>query len=135
MKDLLIDFKTLQFDYPEDFEFENFEEIIDTLSTNSYVSFAITTDFLNINGRVVKHVFIDFTKNEDDLELLFYFDLEDLNHENMRNGFDELMNWTSTFRSQYNFNHYVCQMDNGDENEYYFDINGLGPLYKDVVID
>ncbi|SMP29221.1 hypothetical protein SAMN06264346_11188 [Chryseobacterium profundimaris] len=37
--------------------------------------------------------------------------------------------WTKEFQKNYNFEYYICQMDNANEEEYYFDSNGTGQLY------
>ncbi|MCX2481991.1 hypothetical protein [Pedobacter sp. MR2016-24] len=135
MKDFLFDFKKVQVHYPEDSVPESFEEIGVILNDNVYVDLTIATDFLNINEILVEKVFIGFTKNYENFELLFFFDIRDLKHLNIKEAFGELIYWTDFFTTKYSFNHYVCQMDNGNKNEYYFDINGLGPLYKEAIAD
>jgi len=135
LKDFVLYSKKVRVHYPEDSVAESFEEIGAILNSNGYADLTIETDFLDINGISVEKVFIGFTKNDESFELLFFFDILDLKQVNIKEAFGELMYWTDLFKNKYSFNHYVCQMDNGNKNEYYFDINGLGPLYKEAIDD
>lgn len=120
--------KEARFNSPESYLNKTFEEISEIIHSNEYVDFVITTDVFNISEKVISNVFVNLTKDGDSIELLIYFDLLDLNNINEMDGINTLMDWTDKFKRKYNFNYYVCQLDNADEHEYYFDSNGVGPL-------
>ena len=132
LSQFIINGKDLRFNYPENYHSKNFEEIVKKIEDNEYVDFVITTDEFYIDERIIPKVFINITKDKDNVEILLYFDLQDFNKKDTKKGIDELINWTNSFKINYNFNYYVCQIDNADEMEYYFDSNGIGPLYDSI---
>jgi hypothetical protein len=127
---LLSEAKEIRFNAPEFLSPHTFEEVVSIFRANTYVDLVITTDKLDINGKIVKNVFINVGRNDGDFELLFYFDIKDLNGSNYKLNIDHLKTWADTFLDNYNFNYFICQMDNAGDEEYYFDSNGMGPLYK-----
>lgn len=105
-------------------------EILDVFRSNNYVDLIISTQCLVIKGIDIPGIFIDLTRNEDELELLFFFDVKDFVIGTYKKRVDELEKWARHFAADYGFDYFVCQMDNGNEEEYYFDSNGIGPFYK-----
>lgn len=43
-----------------------------------------------------------------------------------------IVNWTKELQRRYSFEYFICQIDNAAKDEYYFDSNGIGKLYKDI---
>lgn len=132
LDEILADCKEGRFNSPEAFVSSNYNEILKVFEKNSYVDFVVTTDKLNINGQIVKNVFINLGLDSDELELLFFFDTKDLKDLNFKEGIDFLRIWARNFQDKYGFEYVLCQIDNGSEQEYYFDNNGLGPLYSQL---
>jgi len=130
LKELLVKANEVRFNSPETLVVDTYETVVEVFHSNSYADLVITTDSLVINEVNVPHVFINLTRDGNEVELLFYFDLKDLGIDSYKNKFDTLKNWTLAFNATYGFDYFVCQMDNGNEEEYYFDSNGPGPLYN-----
>ncbi len=127
---LLVNAKDVRFNHPEISNPENHAEISKIFKNNEYVDFVIISDEFCLDGKITPKVFINLTKDKDNFEMLIYFDLHDFNKKDEKNGIDDLINWADSFKRDYSFNYYVCQIDNANEKEYYFNSNGLGPLYQ-----
>ncbi|MFT3823042.1 MAG: hypothetical protein QM731_03945 [Chitinophagaceae bacterium] len=110
---------------------ESLEDIVNVFDSNDYVDIVITTDQLNINDNIVKSGFINLGKNDENVELLLYFDLRELNEVIYKKEIEFLKKWVDEFVNTYRFQHFICKMDNAGEFEYYFDSNGWGPFYQD----
>ncbi|PUV21078.1 MULTISPECIES: hypothetical protein [Sphingobacterium] len=132
LSELLFGAKEIRFNLPELSSSYELETIIKIFNLNSYVDLVITTDKLNVNGRDVKNVFVNIGRNDDDFDLLFYFDIKDLDGNNYKLKVDHLKTWANNFCDRYNFNYFIGQMDNANDEEYYFDSNGIGPLYDKI---
>lgn len=127
---LLNDYREIRFDYPEistDFKFEN---IIKVLNSNDYVDLAISIDGLFMEDINIKDVFVNLGLNNSKIELLLFFDITDVELESIstKERLFFLKTWAVKFNEKYNFNYFVCKMDNGNENEYFFDSHGIGSL-------
>ncbi|MCC9042298.1 hypothetical protein LNQ81_06280 [Myroides sp. M-43] len=111
---------------------ENFR--LDELGQGSYVFFSLGMSVLTLENYVVPDLYIDFTKQGDNVEILLYFDIEDLVGITTRDKLDGLKLWCDRVMLIYSFSTYSCCMDNGDvtdTNELYFDSEGrYGSLYK-----
>ena len=126
LSELIVNARAMRFNYPEEFVATDLSQIVDIFNKAEYVDFVVTTNRFVINESAVPNVFINLTKDGNDAELLVYFDYEDVNRDI---GIDKLIGWANVFQKKINFEYHVCQMDNADENEYYFDSNSKGPLY------
>lgn len=72
--------------------------------------------------------FIDVTIINKNIELLFFFGVNEVNGANNEERIAFIHEWSKHFCSKYGFEYYKFQMDGADEDEYYFDSYGLGPL-------
>jgi hypothetical protein len=129
---LLIGSKELRFNSPEVSSNYNSYEVINIFQTNDYVDLVIITDKLEVNAKSIKNVFINICRNDTELKVLLYFDLNDVAIGTDKDNIDYLKSWTNEFMNKYNFEYFICQMDNANEDEYYFDTIGLGPLYSEI---
>lgn len=129
LRKLLTDAHEVYFNSPARNFVITFSSVIETMNFENYVDFVINTDCLHINEKVVSKVFINLGRKDEDVELLFFFDLKDINEPTQKMDIDYLKSWVEEFQKQYDFEYFICQMDNADEKEYYFNSNGLGPLY------
>jgi hypothetical protein len=127
---LLANSKETRFNAPEIVSSGRFEDVANILNSESYVDFVITANSLNVSGQFVRDVFINLGLNDGEVELLFYFNLEDVGYFSLKENIDHLRKWVERFNTRYNFERYICQMDNAGDEEYYFNENGLGPLYQ-----
>ncbi|MDN5478775.1 MAG: hypothetical protein L0G39_17765 [Chryseobacterium sp.] len=132
LKKLLLNAKEARFVDPEINSIKDFDEIMNVINSNSYCDLVMSTDFLDIRGKIIPRVFINLGRNNDEIEILFFFDLKDLKESNFKMSLDYLKDWIEEFQKKYNFNYFICQIDNADHDEYYFDINGQGKLYNTV---
>ncbi|SFN28184.1 hypothetical protein SAMN05421594_2032 [Chryseobacterium oleae] len=132
LEKLLLNSKEARFIDPEINSIKDFDEMINIINSNSYCDFVISTDFLDIKGKIIPRVFINLGRNNDEVEILFFFDLKDLKESNFKMSIDYLKDWVEEFQKKYNFNYFICQPDNADLNEYYFDIHGKGKLYNTI---
>ena len=130
LKDLLENCKEFNFHFPENVTSTDYKDVINIFSTEEYVDLIINTDKLKILKCEVPNVFINLGLNEGVLELLFFFDLADLNIGGYKNTLEFLKSWAIEFRDKHGFENILCQTDNGDSEEYYFDDDEFGPLYK-----
>ncbi|WP_166923471.1 hypothetical protein [Flavobacterium poyangense] len=124
--------REIRFSYPENSSASDYSEIIKILYSNDYVDFVVTTDVLNSDGIRIENVFINIGKDNEEVEVLLFFDLFDIGYKTATDNFLILDNWAKKNQANYNFELMICQMDNGNENEYYFDSNGFGPLWDSV---
>lgn len=111
----------------EDFRF-------DEIGQGSYVFFSLGMSVLTLENYVIPDLYIDFTKQGDNVKILLFFDIEDLVGITTRDKLDGLKFWCDRIKDKYSFSIYSCCMDNGDVtdiNELYFDSEGrYGSLYK-----
>lgn len=128
LKNLIVKAKEVRFNDPEVNSLNSFNEIFDVISVNNYFDMVINTDFLIINEKVIQRVFINLGRNNDEIELLLFFDLKDLNEHNVNVSLNYLQKWSEEFQNKFNFQYFICQPDNAGSNEYYFDSNGSGNL-------
>ena len=124
--------KEVRFNSPQLPQVSTFDEVAEVFQQNTYVDLVITTDKFCIDDRMVKNTFINLGRNDNDVELLLYFDLKDFDVDYDRLSIDYLKSWVDRFARQYNFEYFIAQMDNAGEDEYYFDKNGFGPLYISI---
>lgn len=127
---ILLDAKEVRFNEPEINFIKDFEETINVINSNSYLDLVINTDFLDIKGKIIPRVFINLGRNNEDVEILFFFDLKDIKESNFKMNIDYLKSWTEEFQKEYNFEYFICQPDNAGQYEYYFDTDGQGKLYS-----
>lgn len=114
----------------EDILFENDEQLIALVSKLDDIYLVIGNDHCILNSEPVRAVFIDATRNGDSFEILFFFSIKDFGSGTDMERMTQLNDWAQSFQQQYGFSYFVCQMDNGDKDEYYFDSNGRGPFYQ-----
>ncbi len=129
---LLSNAKNAYFNYPLNHAISPISEVYAAVADNDYVDFVIIKEFLVINRKDVPKVFINMGRNFDDIDILFFFDINDINEPSLKMNFDYLKIWAHTFQAQFHFDQFVCQMDNADDKEYYFDSKGYGQLYHDL---
>lgn len=129
VKKLLIDAREVYFTSPEVNSTITFSTAIRIINSKNYVDLVINTDCLRIKNKIVPKVFINIGRNNEEIEILLFFDSKDLKEPNEKMNIDFIKNWTEEFQKQYDFEYYICQMDNADEREYYFDSIGTGQLY------
>lgn len=132
LRDIFTQSKKIYFNSPGVPLIKNFDEVIEVINSNAYVDLVINTDRLNIYEKDVSNVFINLERNNDEIVLLLFFDLKDLKENSVKEGIDCLIKWAMEFKSEYQFNYFICQTDNAGKDEYYFDSNGVGKLYHEI---
>lgn len=129
LKELVMRAKELYFNSPEISSVKTFDEVVEIINSNAYIDLVINTDELSIYEKNVPKVFINLGRSNDDIEILFFFDLKDLHEPTIKESIDLLKKWAMEFTNEYKFNYFICQTDNADKEEYYFDSHGTGKLY------
>jgi len=132
LEKLIDEARELYFVSPEIPSVKSFDEVLIALNSNTYVDLVINTDHLIISEKTIPRVFMNLGRDDEDIEVLFYFDLNDLNEGSQKNNIDHLKKWVMNTESQFNFQYSICQADNANEDEYYFDSNGMGRLYEEL---
>ncbi|RXM52744.1 MULTISPECIES: hypothetical protein [unclassified Chryseobacterium] len=132
LKEILTDAKEIRFNDPEINTIKDFDEIIAIIKSSLYFDLVINTDFLHIRNIIIPRVFINMGRDHEEVEILFFFDLRDLNLPNIKMSVDYLQNWAKEFQVENNFNYFICQPDNAAANDYYFNISGQGDLYDKI---
>jgi hypothetical protein len=104
-------------------------------SNNINIDFIIQQEYYNLificNPSLIGYdfidgVFVDVERNKNIFNILFFFDINTMY---LKKSLIQLRNWMLNFAEFYCFDYFICKMDNGDETDYYFDINGFGNLF------
>lgn len=132
LKFLLKNARAVRFNFPETEFWNDFEEMVSVFTSNLYVDLVIDTDCLVIKDRVIPKVFINVGRNDHEIEILLFLDAMDLKEPTPSMNIDLLKSWMEEFQKTYHFKYFICQMDNADENEYYFNSYGEGKLYDQL---
>jgi len=106
-----------------------YNEIINVIKSYSYVDFVISIDVLCINEQRMKNVFVNFGIDDGITGLMLFLDLKDFGDETNKKKIERLRNWAFEFKENYGFESVVCRIDNGNEEEFYFNNRGWGPIY------
>jgi hypothetical protein len=104
-------------------------EINSIVGAETYIDLAISTDKLKLGEMIIPNVFINFGRNYDDVEVLLFFNIDDIKQSSTKGNFNFLRKWAEKMIDQYRLTYYICQLDNGTKDEYFFDSHGYGPLY------
>ncbi|PWV47623.1 hypothetical protein [Chitinophaga sp. S165] len=109
---------------------DTYDAIIEVFHANSYADLIMATDHLAVNEVSVPRVFINLTRDENEFELLFFFDLRDHDPSLSRSKMNDLKMWAETYSATYAFDYFICRIEgaNPQPDEVYFDSNGYGPL-------
>lgn len=132
LRELLAKAREVYFNFPEINSAVAYNDIIEIINSDTYIDLVINTDYLLINEKNIPKVFINLGRDNEDIELLFFFDLKDLGEATQKMNIDYLKSWAEEFQKRNNFGYFICQIDNANKDEYYFDIYGIGKLYKDI---
>jgi hypothetical protein len=117
---------------PEDVGADSFADIVKTIQAESYVDFIISTNHLEVLEKHLKRVSINLVKDEEELEVLIFMDVADVDRAPIKENLTYINLWMLYMKDKYNFNSFRCQMDNGNSQEYFFDSTGPGPLMEQV---
>jgi len=128
IKGLSSEARELRLDYPE-VAGEGDDEIWSIFINNSESAVTIGTDKLLFLSQIVPNVFINIIRNEEQVELLIFFDLMDLMGHTYKERIDKVKSWSEELLRNANLKYFLCRFDNGDEDEYLFDSNKYFPLY------
>lgn len=131
-KDMLSNYKEINLDSPYFAQVITSDEVINIFKTSDYVNLVITYDKFNILEINIPRVFSNIGIENGEIEILIFFDLKDLNGTSYKEIINILRDWCKKFQESYKFDYFRCQIDNADEDEYYFDSYGLGPEYKKI---
>lgn len=101
--------------------------ILDVIEKSSYVDFYIVSTEVVISEIHVPNVFANIGVDNGKVEILFFLDVQYLSSD-FKTSLNLLNQWMKQFSTKFGFKYFRCQMDNGNEEEYYFDSNGYGPL-------
>ena len=129
LKDLLSNAREIRFSFPEDQVYETYDKVVDIINSDVYVDLIINTSCLLVGEKIVPRVFINLGRNNEDIEVLFFFDLNDIGEDTPIRNLEYLKGWMIKMQDNYHFQYFICQFDEAAEDEYYFDSNGIGKLY------
>ena len=132
LNNIFLKARELYFNSPETLSAKTIDEALEIINSNPYIDFVIYTDELSIHGKNVPRVFINLGRQNDEIEILFFFDLMDLCEPSIKQSIDFLKKWALEFKNEYRFAYFICQIDNGDREEFYFDSHGIGKLYERI---
>lgn len=130
LESLLINYKDLYFNEPEDISFATHDDITKIFNTETYIDFVVSSNEINMFGISIPNVFANLGLYNGKIDLLLFFDFKDLVFNDYKTTIDQLRIWTKKFQEKFQFEYSRCRIDNGNEDEYYFDSQGVGPLYK-----
>ena len=121
--------KRVYFNIPEIDLSISFDVVIDSMKSNYYFDLVINTDFLEIKEKVIPQVFINITRNHNEVNILLFFDVNSLDEASSQTNLDYLRDWAIQFEKEFRFEYFICQIDNAGDGEYFFDSKGIGKLY------
>jgi|GEM_PF-3015410 len=133
LQEQLFNAKEVYFNYPEGNTSTSFVEVINTIRSEEYIDLVINTDTLNLRENIIPNVFINFGRDHEKADLLFFFNSDDLNGESDKKRFDNLKKWANEFRNYYSFNEVIGQAENSPKEEYFFHNEGYGKSYWDLI--
>jgi len=120
IKECVLQSKNMYFNSPENIYVNTFDEIIKIIESNNYIDFVISADLIKLDKISIPNVFINIGRDDQDIEILFFFDLKDLKG-NFQESLDYLYNWSIFFKNKYHFKNFMCQSDGTNfDREYYF---------------
>lgn len=79
-------------------------------------------NIISIHSLLEKYLYVD---------LVIYKDVQFINY-SIKNIFQNLAVWCKNFSYTYNFEEFICQIDNANGDEYYFNKDDYGPLYYTI---
>ena len=123
------------FNIPEDLTVVDSEIIMSVLEKETYADLAISTSHWKVFANIISNVYFNCIKNGEELELLFFFDLNDLDIAPETGRVEVLKQWCSEFSKEYHLGQYICRMDAAGDEDYYFDEKGYGPLFYQLFRD
>lgn len=108
-------------------------DLVDTLKQNrEYIDLSFGLDSLDFNGSLIPKVYCEFGLSENgNAEVLFFFGIKDAPGEGLIEKLLFTRKWANEFKEENALETFVCQLDNGNEDEYYFNDVALGPLFPD----
>ena len=123
--------KVIRFHYPEGLNLDSTVAIKEVFRQESYVDLVVENESLIILDIPIPNVFINIGLKDGLIELELFFDSKQLN-DNGKEAIDQTRKWALPFCKKYQFESVVCQMDGANENEFYFNESGVGPLYMNL---
>lgn len=103
-------------------------DMIDILYHSEYVDL-IFNKKLRFVDYEIPDVFVNIGIDNRLLDVLFYFDLRDFDSHNYKNIVDSLFIWSKQISQEYNIKEFVCQIDNANPDEFYFNQDQFGIIY------
>lgn len=123
IKKLLPFAKEKNFFFPEDILIESIEQVIFVFKSNDYVDFVLSAKHVEILNKIIPNVFINIGRDNENIEILFFLDIKDLDT-NFENGLKDLNKWAESLKKQYKLERFICRMDGEkDGDNYYFEDN------------
>ncbi|MGE7773786.1 hypothetical protein ACQKLP_03645 [Chitinophaga sp. NPDC101104] len=119
----------IMMDDPADVEVQTGGEIMDVFRRHPTADCIFKTNDLVIANRKLKYAFIHIMRMGNTVELLLFFDAQELSAPTFKKNLDLLAAWSASFREEFGFDEFDCRIDNGDADERYFNDQGTGPLY------
>lgn len=114
--------REIKFNFPENISDKTYtsDKIIEIFKFNDYVDLIISTEMLDLDSIKFPDVFINIGCNGEEVEMLLFFDINDLNND-FQKGLDILFDWSTSFKNKYYFESFFCQTDgvNNDDNFYF----------------
>lgn len=124
LKKVISQKREMNFNSPENTTVSTFDDIMNVFASNEYVDFTISSDSLDIYHINIIDVFINIACDNENFDMLLFFDLKDLNND-FYEGLDNLYHWSMDFKNKYNFESFICQTDGVNTKEdYYFNSDG-----------
>lgn len=114
------------------------------ISLNELINLNELCDYINFNIECfslpelgVNNIFFDTVINDGVVEVLFFFNVNDMKGDfTIKEKFDILRKWMIDIQKDYDFEKFICKIDNGDDDndaEVYFDSTGRkGDLYHNL---
>ena len=116
------------FNTPEEEIELNFRNVEKTLRSETYVDFSLATDKFHLDDLTIPRVFLNIIRNGEEVELLLYFDAKDVGPSSFSKNLRKVREFAVRFTKDSQFETFFCRPESGEDNEYYFDSKGDGPL-------
>ncbi|MGN6509026.1 MAG: hypothetical protein ACTHLD_06155 [Chitinophaga sp.] len=134
LRTLLPGARNVYFPDPETAEMEDFNEIMEVIRSNPNAYLIMGMDKLDVDEKIVPHIFVGCRREGDEVEFLLFFDSKDIGGDTEKQNFDYLRKWMEGIQKKYYFKYFICKINSGKKElgEYYFDSCGTGPFYNEI---
>ncbi|WP_294732462.1 hypothetical protein [uncultured Flavobacterium sp.] len=129
LKELLSKNSEVRFNFPEIEKNIDYDLIINHLKSSEYLDIVFSYFELNF----VPNIFVNLGLDNKRIELIFFLDIKNIDCKTYKEFMDKLIAWGKEFASAYNFDTFTCEIDNANEDQFYYKTGKYGTFYNKLL--